>query len=321
MSQNIVPILKEISKEYNQPIKVMIGTPCYGGMVTVDYLQSLLKTKTLFSQMGIELEIAFLSNESLIPRGRNTIVAKFLANKSCNFLMFIDADITWDPVEIIKLLVDRKHLIGGCYPKKKYNFNKLNEVLPVVQRHADYYYDGKINEELLKAKLTEYVMNHSPNTVREGHLMSLKHIGTGFMMISRKCLEEFKIHYSYLKYKDDHGVLSPEEDNELYAFFDTDIAEGHYLSEDYLFCKRWEDITNTSESPDHRVWVDLTVKLSHTGSHKFEGNYILSLANIDRNIAEDKKAKSELSPHLDSQQANKKLVEEINKEISDQEED
>ena len=43
---------------------------------------------------------------------------------STHFL-FIDNDITWDPVDIFKLLLADKDLIGGIYPLKSYEWNKL----------------------------------------------------------------------------------------------------------------------------------------------------------------------------------------------------
>ena len=286
---NVSDVLREITKELNQPIKIMIGTPCYGGMITVDYMTSLLRTKSLFRDAGIELEVAFLSNESLIPRGRNTIVAKFLANTSCTHLLFIDADITWQPQDIIRLLISRKNLVGGCYPKKRYNFEKLQDILPMLQSHADHFHNGVISKDLLLAKITDYVMNFGGVPTIEGNLISLKHIGTGFMLISRTCLNQFKEKYPYLKYNDDHGVLSPAEDAELYAFFDTDIAEKHYLSEDYLFCKRWDDISS------EKIWIDITIKLSHTGPHKFDGNYHLSIMDIKKTIEDAIQKKKELT--------------------------
>ena len=30
--------------------------------------------------------------------------------------MFIDSDISWDPIDILKLLVSDKHIVGGVYP-------------------------------------------------------------------------------------------------------------------------------------------------------------------------------------------------------------
>jgi hypothetical protein len=41
--------------------------------------------------------------------------------------MFIDSDIKWFPYDIYKLILSDKDVIGGAYPLKKYNFERLNE--------------------------------------------------------------------------------------------------------------------------------------------------------------------------------------------------
>ena len=57
---------------------LVVGTPCYGGMMCTEYTQSLLGLKEACLQHGIKLTTIFLGNESLIQRGRNTIAHEFL---------------------------------------------------------------------------------------------------------------------------------------------------------------------------------------------------------------------------------------------------
>ena len=254
----------------------LIGTPCYGGLCTVDFVSCLLKTKQYFEPKGIGVGVGFLSNESLIPRGRNTICAKFLANKNFTHLIFIDSDITWAPEDIAKLLAHGKDVSGGCYPKKRLHLDRIPQLLKELGELAKR--EGKSVEDIdtavLNAKIVDYVMNFGPDVRQEGNLLKLKHIGTGFMMITRAAFEKMVKEYPYLKYDDDHDVLTKEENEWLYAFFDTDIAEKHYLSEDYLFCKRWQDMGG-------EIFADLTIALSHTGPHKFTGHYGMSLLNLN----------------------------------------
>lgn len=258
----------------NQPVNILIGTPCYGGMCTVDYVNCLVKTKSYFEPKGVNIGIGFLSNESLIPRGRNTLVAKFMAAKQFSHLLFIDSDITWKPEDIAKLIAHDREVSGGCYPKKKLNLERMPKLLDQLEKLRERESGEEIDKKLLDAKLVDYVMNLGPDTRQEKSLLKVKHIGTGFMMIKRTALEKMEKEYDYLKYTDDHGVLTETENEHLYAFFDTDIAEGHYLSEDYLFCKRWEDISG-------EIWADLTIGLSHTGQYKYDGHFGMSLVKID----------------------------------------
>jgi hypothetical protein len=53
----------------------------------------------------------------------------------------------------------------------------------------------------------------------------------------------------------------------LYALFDCMIEPetGHYLSEDYTFCKRWRAIGG-------KVWLNTKSSLIHIGAHEFLGN-------------------------------------------------
>jgi len=51
----------------------MVGTPAYGGMVHIDYLQRLFE----YTRAGIQFQLDTIGNESLITRARNAILATF----------------------------------------------------------------------------------------------------------------------------------------------------------------------------------------------------------------------------------------------------
>ena len=74
--------------------KIMIATPMYGGMCTGGYALSLLGAWKTLTQLQCETYIATLTNESLITRGRNDLARMFL-ERDADYLMFIDADITF----------------------------------------------------------------------------------------------------------------------------------------------------------------------------------------------------------------------------------
>jgi hypothetical protein len=65
----------------------------------------------------MQVQFSFLFNESLITRGRNYLAHEFLESDATH-LMFIDADIDFDPKDVIALLAMNKPVIGGPYPKK-----------------------------------------------------------------------------------------------------------------------------------------------------------------------------------------------------------
>jgi len=218
--------------------RVHFCVPCYGGLVNEAFFISMLKFMAAGNKLGLNFTVDTMVNESLIPRGRNSLVAKFLAfEPKSTHLMFVDADIGFEPEEIIKLILANKDVCGGLYPKK---------ALPI-----------------------QYVVNKIPNSEKQGDLVEVSNLGTGFMMIKRSVIDKLVQLHPELHYADAIG-LDPKYDPYKYAFFDTSIDEvtREYLSEDYHFCKLWR-------SHGGKIWADLSVRLDHTGYYKFQGDATL----------------------------------------------
>tara|TARA_A100001011_G_scaffold379111_1_gene444720 strand:+ start:225 stop:986 length:762 start_codon:yes stop_codon:yes gene_type:complete len=230
-------------------VRLFICTPTYGYTCDIRYLTCLLKTKDFLISKGVEVEISFIGYESLIPRARNTFVARFLANPENTHLLFIDGDITWKKEDVLKLILRDKDLIGGLYPQKKYHWNRLNN----VSNNESY-------------KLLNYNVNllNKNNRVVNG-LLKVKHIATGFMMIRRNVLLNMIQKFPEMKYCDDINCCkNKEEEKYLYSFFDCLVVNGHYLSEDYYFCTLWKKLNGD-------IYADFSINLCHIGSEIYSG--------------------------------------------------
>ena len=92
--------------------KIFIGTPCYGGMITADYFKSCMQLVALAASKKIELQFATIGNESLITRARNTIVQLFM-DHDYTHLMFIDADLAFNPESVIRMIEFDKDVVTG----------------------------------------------------------------------------------------------------------------------------------------------------------------------------------------------------------------
>ena len=108
-------VKKEVKPE--MPI-IFIATPMYGGMATGSYTSSLMQTPITLSQNGIGLYYAHMMNESLVTRARNALTYDFL-NSPATHLMWIDADIGFNPMDIVSMVQANKDIICGLYPKKE----------------------------------------------------------------------------------------------------------------------------------------------------------------------------------------------------------
>jgi len=261
-------------------VSLYILTPHYGGMCYVNYMNCLLATTNRLKELGVELNIEFCNNDSLVSRARNNLIAKAMANPKTTHMLFIDNDITWDPDSILKLLIADKPLVGGIYPLKKYNWERLlnssaenpNVVQNWINRKNNSMFKDAIPDiELVQNRMLSYNLNLTSTSLKiENNLTTVRHIATGFMMIKRKVIEKMQQAFPSTKYVDDVGFLSPNEDEQAYALFDCGVEEGHYLSEDWMFCQRW---TNMGGS----VHVDVTINLNHTGPVDYRGCYLASV--------------------------------------------
>jgi len=277
-SENTDIISKFNSYIKNNPVNLYILTPCYGGQCYVNYVSCLMKTMILFNQLGLILRVEFCRNDSLISRARNNLIAKAMSFKDTTHMLFIDSDITWNPVDIIKLILADKNIIGGVYPIKNYEWNKLiDPSTNVVQewvnkKNASQLKNVISDQDFVQHRLMRYNLNYISNTLEvANNLMKVRHLATGFMMIRRDTIEKMARAFPSTKYTDDVGFLNgPAENEYAYALFDCGVEEGHYCSEDWLFCSRWAKMGG-------ETWVDVTINLNHCGVEDFKGSYLASL--------------------------------------------
>ena len=255
---------------------ICILTPCYGSMCYVNYVYCLIKTKEVFELYGIGLKIEFCKNDSLVSRARNNLVAKAMAMPNITHIMFIDNDITWDPINIIKLMIADKPIVGGIYPLKKYNWEKIaqnkNFVTDIIKRKNESNMKDFIDDDtLIQYSLLNYNVNYFNNEVKiEKNLAEVRHIATGFMLIKRGAIEKMMEAFPNTKYVDDVNFLEKNENDYAYALFDCGVEDNHYLSEDWMFCSRWTKIGG-------KLWIDVSINLSHTGIEDFHGSLLSTL--------------------------------------------
>ena len=255
--------------------KIIIGTPCFGGLIHNGYFQSILEPSVNFTRLGIPFEVMTIGNESLIQRARNGIVARFMVDNDATHLMFIDADITFSWVSIVKLLLSGWELCGGCYPKKCFNWDK-------IKHHT--IKSPNLSDDELMAKSLDYVFNpiyhkEGDNVVIkvENGFAQVKEIGTGFMMIKKSVIKKMMDKFPQTKFRNNvAGYGNSAISDYFYALFDCEIdpVSRVYLSEDYLFCKRWLEIGG-------KLWLDISTNLNHTGLIEYKGCLGITIGEVD----------------------------------------
>jgi hypothetical protein len=241
-----------MSNESSRPV-VLLATPCFGGQLTQGYVESLVELMQFAGDAGIDMRLALLGHDAVIARCRNTLVSAVLDRPEITHLLFIDADIAFDPSIVARLVGFGADVAACLYPLKVRNRSRSAE-----------------GEESLEQATLEYVgafCGPAEIEVRDGFATAI-YAGTGFMLIRRSVLERMASAYPEFKYE--AADIYPRPDyasGRHHALFDSMIEPdtGIYLSEDYAFCRRWRELGG-------KVWLDMESRLTHIGSHRFVGD-------------------------------------------------
>jgi len=257
---------------------IFFATPCYGAVACLNYQTSMQATTHLLRSLGVDWKYPPSGGDSLVPRARNNIVARFLESY-CTHMMHIDADIGWEAVNVVKMLAGDVDIVGAIYPKKCYP----------IEWPANPFHD----EPFIRHEDTGW--------------LAWKHLPTGFLLIKREVITSMVAKHPEWKTKFD--PTNDEEPNG-YALFDC-FDSGHdtrtllaqtrakllelaasplklqdavsvhhdlnviadeikqpedpvYLSEDFAFCER-------AHADGYITWCGPTIALSLFGVHLFRG--------------------------------------------------
>jgi hypothetical protein len=225
-------------------------------MVTQRYMQCTCALLLDTAARGIRLQLELLGRESLITRGRNALVAKFLDDTEATHFMFIDADIGFEPAQVIRMLEFDHDVVAGMYPLKDITWD--TDALTRAQRGEPL--------EHASMRFVGVACEGGDREIEDGFVTGT-YAGAGFLMIKRCVFEKMRASYPYLQYKAAHTTAEPSLSPNQFAFFDCviDEASNEYLSEDYAFCQRWRALGG-------KIWLDTQSMLAHIGPHEFVGS-------------------------------------------------
>jgi hypothetical protein len=242
-----------------KPAILFVATPMYGGMCVGGYTMGILNCTQVFMQNQIKMYYSYMQNESLITRARNGLAYDFLQTPDATHLMFIDADISFKPEDIVRMIQADKDIICGLYPKKEINWQLVSDA---VKKGVDYKdlpnYTGSFVVNLVGG------VTESTGNINEP--MEIDNGGTGFMLIKRGVFEALKDKVP--TYTNDMILIIDKNPVKkiIHEFFATSIDEStnRLLSEDYHFCK-------LARQNGFKVYAAPWATLVHSGTYNFAG--------------------------------------------------
>jgi len=231
-------------------VKLFLSTPCYGGLCLEPYLTSILRLQILMIQRGHQLMIDTTENESLVHRARNVSVGRFVQKTDADYFMFIDADVHFDPESVIRLLESGHDISVACYPKKCVMWDQAKQLV----KQGDQRDPAKMASSLV-------VNFGAANRPVVNGFIEILDGPTGFMMIKREVFKNLEEKFPELWCKNDH---QNRDFDDYHACFDCmiDPESKRYLSEDYAFCRRYQQMGG-------KIFADINTTLGHVGNLPF----------------------------------------------------
>jgi glycosyltransferase involved in cell wall biosynthesis len=184
-------------------LNIFVAIPAYDGKVCVETVRSLLNEQMVAAGAGVEFKAVFLPGCSLITHARNQMAQDFLDSEA-DRLVFIDADVSWEPGNLIRLAAHAVDFVGGAYRLKQ-----ETEAYPV----------GWLDE---------------PELIAQDGLLEVASVPGGFLALSRKVFDDLKLEYP------DRGYSHYQFNG--HGYFHAPIQNGRLYGEDTAFCNDWRNI-------------------------------------------------------------------------------
>lgn len=231
--------------------KIFIALPAYGQIVTAQTVSSLMSlSNVLFAnQLGGGFGTLSFPDISEI---RNIFLTVWYDKVQTSHMLFIDADMGFDPQLIVDMIAFNKPLVGALCPKRK---------LPVE-------FAGRAR---------------TGNCQVINGFMEVDGIGGAVMLIRRDAVDAIlkaEPHLSDEVTIKNHAakeLLEAHGVKRLIRAFDKVVRNGETFSEDLSFCFRWKDAAPEEfrNTPDKtgEVWANIMHPVTHVGPHEYTARY------------------------------------------------
>ena len=228
----------------NDIASVLITIPTVRGISPRAFM-SFISMERFVAHTGAKAEIDYkvFSDDSLLPRVRNSAVSLFL-DGDYDYLMTVDDDIDFPPEALFTLVSADKDIICGIYPMRSPQF-------PIYS----------VRLILNKKGSNEFFIN-----IEGGHLIELEYASTGFLLVRRNVVEAMVSAYAEEYYREN---LSERFGRKTYNLYNPMIVTRNkgareYLSEDWAFCERARRL-------GFRIWGETNIALGHSGGVSIDG--------------------------------------------------
>lgn len=180
--------------------KVFIAIPTLDGTLRVSTTLSLCLSVAEGIRNDIQIDVHCRAQDPLLPHARNVFLAQFLAGDYTD-IVFIDADIGWEPPALARLLGHPVDFVAGAY-----RFKNDKEGYPI----------GWLRED---------------NRASDAGLFEVARVPAGFFRMTRAGVERVVKACPHLEYD-----VPSQPGLQCWYLFDLKLINRQAVGEDYVFC-------------------------------------------------------------------------------------
>lgn len=241
---------------------VYLGTPVAGGVVSHEYMHSVLAIERHFRKIGWSLTV-ITQPDGLVTRSRNSFANAVVRGEQYSHLLMLDADVVIAPEAVERMLRSGHDVVGAGVPLRQVDWDNVRELLDVLP-------DSTADElRSVSHRFAAWFEPAGGARLPQDGFLPARVIGSAALLISRDALVQMVDREVVDAYR--FGVHASDGQESGWTFFDPFVNDaGVYLSEDYAFCERWTQAGGN-------VWVDLESSTKHVGPVAIEGSVSASL--------------------------------------------
>lgn len=249
------------------PTGIYIFVPAFLGQLFDVTLKSVAKAAHILGSLDVPMRIGTVSHPDIADVRNGALSVWHEKFPDCSHILFVDADMGFEPKLILDMLAFNQPIVGAVYPKKQ--------------------------------DTREWVINIGPTEdsqrliSRCGGFVSCDGLGGGCLLIRRDAIDEMVAAYPELVETDMEtipmkGALKKAGITRFLKLFDKiTLPSRVVISEDLAFCKRWLDLNLSAPATEpgaqgkdsrmdhsaHHIWAAIGHKLDHMGPKIYSGNF------------------------------------------------
>ena len=234
-----------MKQEVKKP-SLYIAMPCYES-VKIQTMVSMCKLVADLTRADIKVDINTLKSP-YVSYARNILTAQFMKSDK-DYLLFIDADVEFEPECPLRMVVAQKDIV--CTPYRV----KTND--PKVIRY------------------TTTVPDNDNVKVLPGGLVELTRGPSGMMLIHRRVFETLMKNRPDLEIQAHQHVDLFPEGFKIFSFWDCVFKDGKWTGDDIAFC-------NLATENGFKLYANIESEMVHHGGYGYKGRFGDGLINKDK---------------------------------------